>query len=238
MAELWACPSCHRRFANPNQWHSCIELELEEHLASKSDIAVAIYRAVESALALCGEFRIHPQKTRVAFIARMTFAAVRLMKRWADLSLILPTPLDDLRVGELELYGPTSFGHRIRLTDPIEVDLDVRSWLCAAHTRGEQETLNPHADVEAVVGHALECMLAPLRTRVVASDDGLVLAVPRYVAQAFGAHPYVVARIRGDHHPGTIRIIDGRPQLMLGGALERLGFGVDDEADAFLAADL
>ena len=227
MAELWACPSCRRQFANVNQWHSCFEMALEEHLASKSEIAVALYRAVESALASCGEFRIHPQKTRVAFIARMTFAGVRLAKRWADLSFILPAPLDDIRVRQVELYGPTSFGHGVRLTDPAQVDADVRAWLCVAHTRGKQETLDPNADVEAVVGTALERMLAPLRTRVVTSE-----------AQAFGPHPYVVARIRGDHYPGDIRMVEGQPRLVLGDALERVGLGVGDEADALLRADL
>jgi len=238
VAELWTCRSCHRRFANVNQWHSCVEMALEEHLASKSELAVALYQAVESALTACGDFRIHPQKTRVAFIARMTFAGVQLAKRWVDLSFILPAPLEDIRVREIQLYGPTSFGHRVRLTDPGEVDTDVRAWLCDARTRGDQETLDPTAHVEEVVGRALERLLAPLRTRVVANQDGLALAVPKHVAQAFGAHPYVLARIRGDYYPGDIRIVEGQPRLVLADALERVGLGLGDEADAYLKADL
>lgn len=33
---LWTCPECARTFANTHQWHSCIELTLEEKLAEAS----------------------------------------------------------------------------------------------------------------------------------------------------------------------------------------------------------
>ena len=238
VGELWTCPSCQRRFANANQWHSCIEMALEQHLASKSAASVAVFRAVEAALRECGDFRIHPQKTRVAFVARMTFAGVRLAHRWADLSFVLPAAIDDHRVRSLDLYGPTSFGHGVRLIDPSEVDGDVRAWLCAAHARGEQRTLDPDADVAPVVGTALELLSAPLRARVVASGEGVALALPRYVAQAFAEHPEVVARIRGRYHRGVIHTISGRAHLDVGDALRRLGLGVGDRTDAFLKADL
>ncbi len=213
-------------------------MALDEHLASKSERAIAIYRAVEAAIAACGEFRIHPQKTRISFIARMTFAGIRLARRWADLSFILPTPLDDAGVRKIDLYGPTSFGHEVRLTGPDDVDDAVGSWLCQAHTRGEQKTLDPRAEVNPVVGRALEHLMAPLRTRVVGTGEGLAVTVPTYVAQAFGAHPQVVARIQGDQYPGEIRLVDGEARLFLGDALQVIGLGVGEAVDAFLAADL
>lgn len=37
-------------------------------------------------MASCGEFRVHPQKTRIAFITTMTFAGVKLARRWVDVS--------------------------------------------------------------------------------------------------------------------------------------------------------
>ncbi len=238
MDELWTCPSCERQFANTNQWHSCIEMAVEEHLAPKTELAVGIYRAVEAALLVCGEFRVHPQKTQIAFIARMTFGGVKLARRWADLSFILPAPVDDPRIRSIELYGPTSFGHRLRLEAAAEVDRDVRRWLCEAHRRGLQDTLDPAAEVDAAVGHVLEHMMVPLRTRVVAHPDGLALGLPQYAAQAFGAHPFVLARIRGAHYPGEIQKQADRPVLWLAEALVQLGLGLGDEADAFLTADL
>jgi len=232
------CRSCRRQFANTNQWHSCIELALDEHLAAKSDLGVELYSTVESALRVCGEFRIHPQKSRVAFIARMTFAGVRLATRWADLSFILARPLDDRRIRSLEMYGPTSFGHHVRIADPSEVDRDVRAWLCEAHSRGQQETLDSKATVEPLVGIALERVLVPLRTRVVDTVDGLALRLPVYAAQAFGAHPYVTARVGRNRYAAEIRTDEGRPVMFMGDVLNQLGLGSGDETDAFLTADL
>ena len=92
---MWTCPECDRSFANPHQWHSCLRMALDEHVEAKTGHAVELYRAVEAALRYCGEFRIHPQKTRVAFIARMTFAGVALARRWGDLSLIMTNALSE-----------------------------------------------------------------------------------------------------------------------------------------------
>jgi hypothetical protein len=102
MDSMWTCPRCSRRFANVNQWHSCGNPELVELLAPHTPSVVAIYRAVESAIATCGEFRVHPLKTRIAFISRMSFAGVKLARRWADLTFILPKPVDDDRIRRID----------------------------------------------------------------------------------------------------------------------------------------
>jgi hypothetical protein len=41
MTGAWTCPHCRRRFAITNQWHSCLQMDLDEHLASKTDHARA-----------------------------------------------------------------------------------------------------------------------------------------------------------------------------------------------------
>jgi hypothetical protein len=41
---------------------------------------MSIYEAVVEALERCGEFRIHAQKTRIAFISRMSFAGVSVAR--------------------------------------------------------------------------------------------------------------------------------------------------------------
>jgi hypothetical protein len=96
-------------------------------------------------LAEAGDFRIHSQKTRIAFISRMSFASVKLARRWVDLAFIMPNPIDDPRIRRIELYGPTSFSHHVRLGEVEQVDRAVRGWLAEALRRGDQETLNPRA---------------------------------------------------------------------------------------------
>ncbi len=239
MTGLWTCPTCGRRFANVNQWHSCGNPELDEILAGHSDHAVRLYRAVVSALAGVGDFRIHPQKTRIAFISRMSFASVKLARRWVDLAFIVPSPIDDPRIRRIELYGPTSFGHHLRLEEIDQVDREVRGWLAEALRRGDQETLDSRARVEPVVGRPLEIMIVPLRTRVLRHGDELALRLPRYAAEAFDAHRRVDARIAGTHLSGRVESTpDGDILVFDHAELSRLGLGVGDDTDAFLTADL
>ncbi|MDH3683745.1 MAG: DUF5655 domain-containing protein, partial [Acidimicrobiia bacterium] len=171
MSDLWSCSVCERRFVNANQWHSCGNLELSDILAGASDRARAIYDAIEAELEAVDGLRVHPQKTRIAFITRMTFASVKLARRWVDLGLIVDEPIDDTRVRRIDLYGPTSFGHEVRLEAVDAVDADVRSWLARSVRRGDQETLDRDRHVAPVVGHALERLHVPLRT-VVSEHDG------------------------------------------------------------------
>ncbi len=238
MRALWECPRCRRRFANVGQWHSCGNPELAELLAEASDHAAAIYDAVTAALAEAGTFRVHPQRTRIAFISRMTFASLRLARRWADLDLVLDGPVDDERVRRIDLYGPTSFGHRVRIVDRGEVDRDVEGWLRRALRRGDQETLDPHAHVEPLVGRPLEVLHVPLRSRTIRHGGGLGLRVPLYAGEALDAHPRVLARVGRDRHPGTIEWHEGQPVLVIDTGVAALGLGEDDPVDVYLTADL
>lgn len=233
MTDLWICQDCGRRFANRNQTHSCVTITLDESLAEGSPVAVALYEMVADALRDCGEYRVHPQKTRIAFITTMTFASVRLAERWVDLSLITPRPIDDDRIRRIELYGPTSFASELRIGDANDVDADVRAWLCNAYERGLQESLDPTATVVPVTGITLERLRVPLASTVIAIGDDLAFAVPDYASQAFGAHSRVVARVAGE----TLR-----GEISTAGVLEidlaSLGLGEGDPVDVTLWAEV
>jgi hypothetical protein len=238
MRDLWECPACGRRFANTNQTHSCGNPELEEILADRAPGPVATFWAVVAALEAVGEFRIHPQKTRIAFISRMTFASCRLARAWVDLGLILPAPVDSARISALEMYGPTSFGHTIRLHSAAEVDEEVGGWLSQAVRRGDQETLDPEVGVAAVRGRPLELLRVGLRAAVARRDDRLVLRIPRFAGEAFAATPRVDARIGSLHWPGVIETTpSGYVLIVDDSAIRGLGLGEGDHGDVFLRAD-
>lgn len=142
---MWTCERCGRSFANRNQSHACQTIGIAEHLAEKTELAVSIYEEVTRVLRRHGEFREHPQKGGIGFISRMTFGGVALRSRWVDLYFMLPRPLDHERVFKLDLYGPSSWAHTIRLRSPDDVDAEVRGWLAESLRRGDQETLDPKA---------------------------------------------------------------------------------------------
>ena len=71
---LWQCPKCRRRFANRNQSHACGRHDLEHHFAGKSPEIRALFDQVVAAIRAIGPVRILPEKTRIAFQVRMSFA--------------------------------------------------------------------------------------------------------------------------------------------------------------------
>lgn len=223
----WTCPRCNRTFRNRHQWHSCIEMDLEEHLAGHTPHSVRLYEAFQAAVEQCGDFRIHPQKTRIAFITTMTFAGARLARQWIDVSFIAATWWDDDRVRKLELFGPTSFGHTIRVSRFDELDQSLRARLCDAWRRGNQETLDPHAPVQLVTGHARSVLEVPLATRVVADGGALLLKLPRYAVEALGEGP-VSGRVAGREADASV---DGDVLSFTGDLLRRHGLGDGDPCD-------
>lgn len=231
---MWTCPDCGRSFGNKNQWHACQSTTVDEVLDQKSDLAVSIYHAVVAALERAGEFRIHAQKTKIAFISRMTFAGVSLARRWADLSFILPEPVEDHRIRRLELYGPTSWGHTIRLAGPGEVNADVEAWLARALQRGDRVTLDPSAEVRPLTMRQLEVFWTGFSATVELQDDDLVVRLPGYVADALALVDDVSVRARGVRHPATIM----RDEAVALVPLDRsLGLGEGDVTDVFIELD-
>ena len=81
---LWRCRKCGREFANVNQSHACGAHDLEHHFAGKPDEIRALYEAVVAAIREIGPVRILPEKTRIAFQVRMSFAQVTPRRGWID----------------------------------------------------------------------------------------------------------------------------------------------------------
>lgn len=108
--------------------------------------------------------------------------------------------------------------------------------------RGDEatrKTLDPAAHIEPLVGRPLQQVIVPLAARIETDDDDLAITLPRYVGEAFAAHPYVVARISGTHYPGVVSPAPiGTIINLLPGTLQSLGLGDGDRLDVFLSADL
>lgn len=135
---LWQCPECDRQFANRNQWHACTRMTIEEHLRDKTPRARELFRALEEVVRDCGPVRLHPVKTGIGFITRVTFAGATLRRRWLDVGFLLPYRLESDRIRKVETYGRRTHGHRIRIHDPDEMDSEFRGWIRQAYRLGAQ----------------------------------------------------------------------------------------------------
>jgi hypothetical protein len=142
-APMWTCPRCGRSFANRNQQHACGPLDLERHLAGRDPEVLAIFERLVELAERNGPVTVLPEKTRIAFQVRMSFAAFALRRRWVDGHVVLARRLEHPRFRRVETFSPRNHLHQFRLERLEEVDEEVAAWLAEAYRVGEQRHLAP-----------------------------------------------------------------------------------------------
>jgi hypothetical protein len=135
---MWKCPKCRRLFANRNQSHFCSSYTLREHLAEKSPSAVALFREFAKLVKRCGPVRVVPEKTRIAFQERMSFAAVSLRRDRIVGHVVLARRLENPRFTKIETISPRNHVHCFCFRSREELDREVLGWLREAHRVGRQ----------------------------------------------------------------------------------------------------
>jgi hypothetical protein len=138
---LWECEACGRAFANRNQSHACGRHELEAHFAGRPPEVRALFDAVADAVRALGPVRVLPEKTRIAFQVRMSFAQVTPRRRWLDGHVVLARRLEHPRFRSVVTISPRNHVHAFRLERPDDVDAEFRAWLAEAYAVGEQRHL-------------------------------------------------------------------------------------------------
>jgi len=140
--EMWTCPQCGRRFANRGQTHTCAPLgSLDDHLAGKPDVIREIVERLIEVTERNGPFEVLPEKTRIAFHARMSFAALQPRRGWVDGHVVLARRREDPRFRRIESFSPRNHLHAFRLETVDEVDDEVADWLAEAYAVGMQRHL-------------------------------------------------------------------------------------------------
>lgn len=140
---MWRCAKCGRQFANRNQSHACGRHSLEAHFENKPPAIRALFDELVRALEACGPVTVLPEKTRIAFQVRMSFAQVVPKRGWIDGHLVLARRLDERRFRKIETFAPRNIVHHFRLFDARDLDPQFRGWLKEAYAVGEQRHLDP-----------------------------------------------------------------------------------------------
>ncbi|MEX2177516.1 MAG: DUF5655 domain-containing protein [Gemmatimonadaceae bacterium] len=138
---LWHCDKCGRDFANRNQTHACHRYELADHFSGKRPEIRALFDQFVAAVSAFGPVSILPQKTRIAFQVRMSFAQVTPRKDWLDGHVVLARRLQHPRFRRIQTLSPRNHVHEFRLTTLSDIDADVRAWLAEAYLVGDQQHL-------------------------------------------------------------------------------------------------
>ena len=141
MTPLWTCPACARTFANRNQSHACGRHALEARFDGRPPAIRALFDTFVARLREIGPFEILPQKTRIAFHVRMSFAQLSPKRAWIDGHLVLAAPAPRPFVRKIETYSPRNHTHHFRLQSEADLSPEFLALLRAAYAVGGQKHL-------------------------------------------------------------------------------------------------
>jgi Domain of unknown function (DUF5655) len=139
---MWRCPDCRRQFANRNQSHACGRYTLGSHFAGKPAKVRAIFEKLRALAKKNGPLTVLPEKTRIAFHVRMSFAAFVIRRNWVDGHVVLARRLENPRFRRIETFSPRNHLHAFRFENVEEIDVEVAKWLAEAYRVGEQRHLD------------------------------------------------------------------------------------------------
>src|SRR5436190_12582615 len=138
---MWRCPDCGRQFANRNQSHACGRYTLASHFEGKPSGVRAIFNKVLHLARKNGPITVLPEKTRIAFQVRMSFAAFVVRRNWVDGHVVLARRVENRRFRRIETFSPRNHLHVFRFENVGDVDAEVSSWLTEAYQVGQQRHL-------------------------------------------------------------------------------------------------
>jgi hypothetical protein len=140
---LWQCVKCRRFFANRNQSHACGRYSLAGHFSGKPRVIRDLFDQVLAAIRSIGPVRVVPEKTRIAFQVRMSFAQVTPRHAWLDGHVVLARRLEHPRFRRVETFSARNHLHAFRIDRSSDIDAEFRAWLAEAYLVGQQQHLAP-----------------------------------------------------------------------------------------------
>jgi hypothetical protein len=103
------------------------------HFTRSNDAVRATYDAILKASRLLGPVRVEPKKTSIHLVRDTAFAGVATRKDVLILTLKSDHSVPGPRVHKGEQASRNRWHLQIRLTDPADVDSELREWLAHAY---------------------------------------------------------------------------------------------------------
>jgi hypothetical protein len=111
---------------------------LPEALQTGSHSRDCLLRDFAKLVKRCGPVLVVPEKTRIAFQVRMSFAAVSLRRDRIVGHVVLARRLETSRFTKIESISPRNHVHSFRFYSREELDREVLAWLREAYRVGQQ----------------------------------------------------------------------------------------------------
>jgi hypothetical protein len=127
----WKCDKCGRSFKVPNQWHSCVKIDINSHFKNKKQIRV-IYDHLEKAIKKFGPLHVDPVKNSISIGNRTNFITVFIRKDNLRLDFLTLEEIPDNRFEKTSRYGERYY-YRLKLSKTSDIDEKLLVWLKTAY---------------------------------------------------------------------------------------------------------
>ena len=141
---MWRCPVCRRRFANRNQSHACGRYDLKSHFKGKPLLVRQLYKLLLTQVRKCGPVIVLPEKTRIAFQVRMSFAAIQVQSSRIIGHLVLAHRVERPFFQRIDSISRHNHVHRFRLEKPEDLNEEFCHFVAKAYAVGQQKHLRDH----------------------------------------------------------------------------------------------
>lgn len=138
---MWACPKCRRRFANANQTHTCSNATLGAHFEGRPPESRRLFESFLEAVKSHGPVIVLPEKTRIAFQVRMSFAAVMVRNGYLRGHLVLAERYERPCFLKVETFSPRNHLHAFELRDAAQLRGEFGEMIGQAYCVGCQAHL-------------------------------------------------------------------------------------------------
>lgn len=131
-AHKWVCPSCGRRFAKTNQWHSCEARDIETHFRGKSPELKSLFETLIQELKKRGPIHIDAVKTSINLISKHHFGGITVRHGYLRVGFLARKLIPSSRIVRTLPLGANRVAHAVIVRTRSDIDEELLEWLAEA----------------------------------------------------------------------------------------------------------
>jgi hypothetical protein len=128
----WKCPTCERTLKNANQWHCCVNQDIDNLFENKESELLYAFDKILSYVIDLQDVEISATKNCVVFFKTQTFLVIKPMKNVLNIKFYLQEPWEHFPVFKTARYGK-QHEHHIRISTLEEVDETIFRFVQQSH---------------------------------------------------------------------------------------------------------
>ena len=128
----WKCPKCERTLKNANQWHCCINQDIDNLFVGKPDELAFAFDRILSFVVDFENVEISATKNCIVFFKTQTFLVIKPMSKILNVKFYLKNQIDDFPIYKTAMYGK-QHEHHIRISTIEEVNSVLFSFIKQSH---------------------------------------------------------------------------------------------------------